>query len=599
MNLLNPSAAWWFLLVPALIALYMLRPRSRRKPVSSLRLWRELPQVERPTPRLRRPPLSWLLLLQVLLLAAGAFALMQPALWAPAARHTVLLLDMSGSMQTVDGSSTRFEQARTETREVVAKLRDNDRITLLGVGPAIITACSHCTRADFERALRDLKPSAGRANWPSAVSIAAGLAGQAGANATTTYAISDGAFEALPDDGWPPDMHFVQVGSNVTNLAVTVLSARRPPNNSPGYSAYARIDNVANSQANVQVSAVADTVPLAPRRLSIPAGGHADVTWNVPAGTLKLTVGVNTEDALSADNQAVLFLPTESQNQVIVKSDDPSMYMRAVAGYHGLQPITGTVKSSAETAFTVWEGELPSALPAGGLFLVNPSGSLLTSTGDMANLGSPDTASDHPLLRDLDLRALFVQRARKYDAPAWLEPIVQSADGPLLLAGEQDGRRIAVLAFDPRESNLPKLAAFPLLMANLADWLYPQSGVGALRPGEAAIVPPGATVTTPGGSTAQATEAGVFADTGEVGIYTVSTGDDPANAQDTSHAFAVNMADTAESNVTPRDHPELERAAVEVAERLTTEDYWSPIAALVLVLTGGEWLLYCLKKGRM
>ncbi|HEY0071218.1 MAG TPA: BatA and WFA domain-containing protein, partial [Chloroflexia bacterium] len=112
MNLLNPSAAWWFLLVPALIALYMLRPRARRKPVSSLRLWRELPQVERPTPRLRRPPLSWLLLLQVLLLAAGAFALMQPALWAPAARHTVVLLDMSGSMQTVDGSSTRFEQAR-------------------------------------------------------------------------------------------------------------------------------------------------------------------------------------------------------------------------------------------------------------------------------------------------------------------------------------------------------------------------------------------------------------------------------------------------------------------------------------------------------
>ena len=148
----------------------------------------------------------------------------------------------------------------------------------------------------------------------------------------------------------------------------------------------------------------------------------------------------------------------------------------------------------------------------------------------MENLGSPDTASDHPLLRDLDLRALFVQRARKYDAPAWLEPIVQSADGPLLLAGEQDGRRIAVLAFDPRESNLPKLAAFPLLMANLADWLYPQSGVGALRPGEAAIVPPGATVTTPGGSTAQATEAGVFADTGEVGIYTVSAGP-PAKAQ--------------------------------------------------------------------
>ncbi|MDQ3705098.1 MAG: BatA and WFA domain-containing protein [Chloroflexota bacterium] len=599
MNLLNPAAAWWLLLVPALIALYMLRPRSRRKPVPSLRLWRELPQVERPTPRLRRPPLSWLLLLQALLLAAGAFALMQPALWTPAARHTVVLLDMSGSMQTVEGASTRFEQARTEARNVAGKLRDTDRITLLGVGPTVLTACSNCIRNDFERALGELTPSAGRANWPAALSIASGLAGQAEANATTTYVISDGAFADLPDAGLPSDMHFVQVGDNVTNLAVSVLSARRPPNNSPGYSAYARIENVSTSQANVQVSAVADTVPLPPRSLSIPAGGHADVTWDVPAGALKLTVGVDTQDALAADNQAVLFLPTNSQNQVIVKSDDPAMYMRAVAGYHGLQPITDTVKSSAETAFTVWEGELPSALPAGGLFLVNPSGSLLNSTGDMENLGSLDVVAGHPLLRDIDLRALFVERARKYEAPAWLEPIVQSADGPLLLAGEQDGRRIAVLAFDPRESNLPKLAAFPLLMANLADWLYPQSGVGALRPGEVAIVPPGATVTTPSGRAVQATEAGVFVDTHEVGIYTVSAANGQANPQDAASSFAVNMADINESNVTPRDHPELERAAVEVSERVATQDYWSPLAALALVLAGGEWLLYCLKRGRM
>jgi hypothetical protein len=87
----------------------------------------------------------------------------------------------------------------------------------------------------------------------------------------------------------------------------------------------------------------------------------------------------------------------------------------------------------------------------------------------------------------------------------------------------------------------------------------------------------------------------VFADTSEVGIYTVAG----ANAQDTSRSFAVNMADPNESNVTPKDHPELERAAVEVAERVTTEDYWSPLAALALVLAGGEWLVYCLKRGRM
>jgi hypothetical protein len=112
-------------------------------------------------------------------------------------------------------------------------------------------------------------------------------------------------------------------------------------------------------------------------------------------------------------------------------------------------------------------------------------------------------------------------------------------------------------------------------------------------------VPPGATVTTPSGRAVQATEAGVFADTHEVGIYTVSAANGQANPQAAASLFAVNMADINESNVTPRDHPELERAAVEVSERVATQDYWSPLAALALVLAGGEWLLYCLKRGRM
>ena len=83
MSWLAPAAALWLLLVPVLVALYMFRPQTERKRVSSLRLWQALPHVERPRARLRRPPLSVLLLLQALLLAAGAFALMQPAFSAP------------------------------------------------------------------------------------------------------------------------------------------------------------------------------------------------------------------------------------------------------------------------------------------------------------------------------------------------------------------------------------------------------------------------------------------------------------------------------------------------------------------------------------
>lgn len=607
LNVLNPAAAWWLLLVPLLIILYMLRPHSRRQPISSLRLWRELPQVERPTPRLRRPPLSWLLLLQLLLLGVGAFALMQPAFQSPAAHRMLVMLDTSGSMQMLDGSTSRFEEARSEAAKLASNLRDNDRVTLLNVGPNVATACQDCNRAEYERALRDLQPSAGHADWPSAVSLAQGLAGQPGDGSIATYAISDGAFSPIAGEGAPVAMHFIQVGTPADNRAITILSARRPPNGTSGYSAYARVENASSSLASLNVAALADTVPLPNRSLQIPAGGHADVTWQVPDGTIKLTVSIDSPDALLADNSAALFLPAGGQNSVLVKSDHADLYMRALSGYHGLQPVTGTVKSGSDTAFTVWEGDLPAALPPGGLLLVNPSGSLLPSTGDMENVGAPDVEQSHPLMADLDLRALSVQKAHKITVPNWLEPIAQGPGGPLILAGERDGRRIAVLTFDPADSNLPKLAAFPLLMANLADWLYPQAGVGALHPGDAALVPPGSTVTTPSGRKFPVSEAGVFADTGEVGIYSVAATsgggqgsvDKQNPAQDATRAFAVNMADAHESTAAPQSHPELERAAVPGPEKVTVQDFWWPVSLLALVLAGGEWLLYCLKRGRI
>lgn len=598
MNLLNPAALWWLLLVPALVALYMLRPQVRRQAVPSLRLWKELPQVERPTPRLRRPPLSLLLLLQALLLLIGAFALMQPALQSPAARNVTLLLDTSGSMQLQDGSTTRFEEARSQAVGAASGLPSTDRVTLIGVGPVVSTLCQACSQADFKRALGSIAPGYGTADWPTAMAIAEGLASQKGGDSAATYVISDGAFDTV-SGSVPAGTHFIGVGGAANNQAITVLSAARPPSGLNAYSAYARVDNVSSSAVSLQVTALADTVPLPARTLNIPAGGHSDVTWQLPAGTLKLTVTVQGQDALQADNQAVLFLPADAPSAVLVHSNQPNLYMRALSGYNNLQPITDTAGSTGSPAFTVWEGALPASLPAGGLLLVNPSGSLFSSSGDLTAISSPDIVQNHPLVADLDLRALYVSSARKLTAPSWLQSVVESPQGPLLLVGEQNGRRVAVLTFNPSDSNLPTLAAFPLLMANAADWLYPQGDQGALHPGDAAVLPPNSLVATPGGKQARVGEAGVFLDTNEPGVYTVSTASTANNGAGTSRAFSVNMTNQIEATAQPRSHPELEKAGTTGPVRVTIQDFWWPVSAFVLALAGGEWLLYCLKRGRI
>ncbi len=590
MSWLNPLAAWWFLLVPALLILYILRPRPRRKPVPSLRLWQTLPQIERSRAHVRRPPRSILLLLQLLLLVAGVLALLQPALTAPAGRHLVILLDASASMQAQDGGTRRFERAVAEARRLARSLGPDDEATLLRVGAAVSTLCSACTGVDLAARLDTVRPDAGEADMGTALSVAAGLAGRLDPGRVETVVISDGAFAALPEGGLPPAMRLISVGSAVDNRAITALAARRPPDGSPGYTAYARVDNTGSETARLAITAWADTVPLPTRQVTVPPGEHADLIWPLPAGTARFTVRLPAGDALALDDQAVLFLPDAGQQRVLINSAEPDLYRRVLGAIPGVVPTTDR---NSGVSLTIIEGRLPDPLPAGGLLLVNPSGDLLPAEGTMSAVQPLAPESAHPVLAGLDLGALLVEQATSLAPVTWLDPLVQTAQGPLLLAGTRDGRRVAVLTFDPRESNLPKLASFPLLMANLVKWLDPLAGQGALRPGDPVALPPGAVVV---GSDGQRTTVGagaVYNGTTQPGLYQVLVGGRE------ERTFAVNMVDAAESNLAPQPHPELDRQAPPaVAAPLTKQEYWPPLAALALGLLGLEWLVFCWKRGR-
>ena len=76
------------------------------------------------------------------------------------------------------------------------------------------------------------------------------------------------------------------------------------------------------------------------------------------------------------------------------------------------------------------------------------------------------------------------------ELPAWARPVIPGPGGaPLLYAGTLAGRPAAVMAFEPRRSDLPLQVAFPVLLANLAGELLG----GSETPLEA--IAPGAPVT--------------------------------------------------------------------------------------------------------
>ena len=138
MSFLAPAAAVLGLTIPAIIALYFLKIRRPTRVVPALHLWPSQirdRQANVPWQRLRP---SWLLFLQLLAAAALVAAAVQPVLPAGAslARHSIVLLDASASMQATDVTPSRLAEAKRQVNAVIDQLGPSDRMTVIAVGPS-------------------------------------------------------------------------------------------------------------------------------------------------------------------------------------------------------------------------------------------------------------------------------------------------------------------------------------------------------------------------------------------------------------------------------------------------------------------------------
>src|SRR6478672_2135166 len=116
MNLVNPAALVLAGLAVPIVALYSLKVRLRRAPVSTLMFWRQIFEEKKPRSLWQRLRHWVSLLLQLAFLALLVLALADPIFrWQQArARRLVLVVDNSASMNARDGASTRFALARDE-----------------------------------------------------------------------------------------------------------------------------------------------------------------------------------------------------------------------------------------------------------------------------------------------------------------------------------------------------------------------------------------------------------------------------------------------------------------------------------------------------
>lgn len=612
MQFLTPLGLGLAAIAIPIILLYMLKLRRKQAQVSSTLLWERLlrdKQANAPWQKLKR---NLLLFLQLLILAALVFAFARPILQTPAVASgaVIVLLDASASMNATDVSPTRFEAARQTVQALIDGLTADSHMTLILVSgtPHAMTS-SETDRAVLKRALAAAAPTLGSADWQSAFALAAGAAR---GTDVTTLILSDGG---LPDNlpGLPGDVRYVPIGAESDNLAVTAM-ALRPAAKGPQL--FAEVTNYSQAARQVVLSIYLGEALIQARQFDLPAGGSQSLTLDDLAPTPGVyrarisNVSTNTApDAFPFDDVAFAVYQASSARRVLLVSQGNLFLEQLLASLPGIQAFRalpddkGGVQIPNETFdLTILDGAIPAELPAGSLLFVNPSSNPLFQVGapfkEMKNV----QVREHFLTRFVDWSNVHVLQAKTMQLPSWADALVTADAGPLVFAGSVQGRRVAVVGFDLRESDLPLQITYPILFSNLINELVPPGAfdaTNALLPGETLSIAPQpgveqVIVTSPSniGYTLRPGANGyIFTETGELGYYGVNFVSEGTRA---AEYFAVNLFDRAESNIRVRPTIQIGQSAVSSAEpqKVGQFELWPWLAAAALIILLIEWQAY-------
>jgi hypothetical protein len=555
------------LVLLALLVVLHLRDRRREvRDVPSLLLWQELePDSSATGTRSLRPPLLPLLLaLQAIALILLVLALARPfGRGTEPPRTQVVVLDDSFWMQ----APGRLHSAEREIAQLVrgAPAGVSVRIVLAGGAPTVLYEGA---AAGVSTALGRVRPTAAPADLSDALSVAAGLLTGPRDRVALVHAPEDAAPSMLSSPG---ELRTLVAGTPISNQGIFDPAARCGIGAPTICEVIASVRNTgATAVDDHYVAAAAGRAPLS---LSTPVGADSSAPITIVAQPgEQVSLRLHGTGRLTIDDEAWVTVPDEGNVPGPAVVTLVGTRSRALAIARALAAVPGVTlrlrtpatyrRSDAEASdLVVLDGWLPPGglPPSPSVFLLDPptlpGGRVGTALAD-SRLSGTDAGS--ALLAGVDLSSLSIGpgSARRLTLPRWLTPVAWSPGGPLLAAGDNGRQRLAVASFEPAQSDLPQLASFPILVANVVGWSL------GWAPGSAVAGTPILLDATPGARTATLLHGGsvvgsvrlkdrpVTLTASEPGLYTASEA-----GPDVTHrrTIAVNVASAAASSSVPID----------------------------------------------
>ena len=618
MNFLSPTAFLLFGLAAPIVALYILKLRRRREPVSTLLFWEQIFREKQTTSLFQKLKHLLSLLLQLLFLALLVLALAQPqfAFMTKSARQIILIIDGSASMNAVDDTVSRLESAKQQALHMVDNLRFIDEMMVISchTQPVIHSPFTNHQKS-LRGAIESIIPTDVKTDLQPAFAVAHSVA-QTKPNPEIVV-FSD--FHQIPDtlltqressqphpSGAKVRLLPVNLGED-GNVGITQFRVRKSLVNAFDYQTLLTVINASVEEKSFNVELYLNDALLDVRPYTLAPGESKSelfTNFTMEGGRLKAVLDV--EDALSTDNVAYAALPKREQISVLLVTPNNPFLESALAIDEKLD-LTVVAPDQYDPSTVgydviIFDRYNPPRLDDGNyMFIYPPKEGAVWQIGE--SLETPivtEWERDHPILRHVHLDNVQIAEAYRVDVPSTAEVLVHSFEDPLVIVEEGQNRKIVFIAIDTLQSDLPLRIAFPLIVANTIQWFQGESDIEEyhLQAGEVlkkrideTVAIQSVTIVGPTGESWEVpVEKGelFFDETSAVGFYELKIGED-------EEVWAVNLTDAAESQI---------HAAEGVGDLLEEEEVvlggsallhyppWIYLVLLAVLLSAVEWFLY-------
>lgn len=550
--------------LPILGGIYLLRHRFRRRVVSSLILWQQSSKPRQGGRTLDRVNGSWLMALELGILALLALAMAGPRCSEDvSALRLVIILDDSWSMQAVErpsdqvddaspvltGRST-IDQARGWINEETARLRPRS-VVVFKAGSRIERSEAMEQPSDLADFLESWAASSPETSLRPAIDQALEQFG----TDSRLLVVTDRA----PREGERPEgILWRAFGQPADNLAITHAARRRVENQDRISVEVANLGSEA-VETRLQIRDIDRQTPAEDQELVLSPGEATRMRFTLPASTGTLLLSLP-DDRLDLDNRVHLPPPQTIRSRVAVRLDDPQLG-RLVAdavlatGQADLvadQQAADLIITSAQAADTAigrltWRVRIDSRDQEAQTY-IGPF--LLDRT--------------HPLLEGVSLDGVL------WRAPAISEsgspvgrlltsgaPIIAAHTGSLVSVQDADLRQVEIAwRLNPAGSNLQATFNWPVMWSNLLRWrcnalpglLVHEAGLGG-EVGWFETFNTSSTIIKPDGqrSTPVSIQGRVSLRADQPGVYRIRHGDAPARL------LGVNATDRRTSDLRQRE----------------------------------------------